>query len=1335
MARISLPDDPPQTRNPARLLMFLLSSLLATGAVFAQDATTERGIGARNDRAFELYSSGELDEAIALAEETLVAARAHLDEASRTRWDSLNNLAHLYRLQQRFDEAESLFSEFLETSRRLFGDRHSATIVALRQLAELHADQGLYEEAEALYLEGLALRREVYGDASPDTIMDIYDLAVLYDSMGHNERADPLFAEQLELTRQLYGDTHPQLMYTLNRQGQRCQNLGRYKEAELLWVECLELGLELFGEEHPDSLINLGNLGELYIELGRFEEAEALTSKCYALRQRMYGDSHPHTLRSHYYIAWLDFVQGRFAAAEPRFIESLEQRRQLLGAAHPDTLQSLNGLAILYKDLGRYSEAEALLEHGVELSLRIHGEADPITVMGLINLGTLRSSQGRLHEARQLAEQCLELRRTSLGASHPLTLICLHDLASLSAAQGRFKEAESLFVTCLEHRQRQLGPEHAETLGSRGSIAAMYLAQGRLSEAESLLLACLDDAQRLFGLTDPNTLALFSELAQLRKLQGRYGEAEELFVQGIALRSEAFGPEHPDTLVNRLSLATLLAERGRYEEAEHLYVENLESLIQALGEHPYTLTGMSDLAVFYSSQGRYEEAELLLSVCHEGRLRLFGLEHPDSLQSLNNLALVYESQGRDEEALSCHQEGLELSLAILGEEHPDSLTSLGNVALMHLRMGRIELAESFAEECLERQRRVLGSEHLDTLRSLNTLGQVYLQQERLEEAEELWSEGVALSRRLLGDVHPATLRSLFSLAHLLEDLGRAAEADSLFLVSSRSAGHWLESTLTGMPRPHRGAFLADNDWADDAVWHVMSAAIQGRVALETAFEQVLWRKGLLLRIATQVERLAALEDSADPQTRQLIAALRQLRQRYANLRCAGSPQGIAGAFEPQELLSLSVQIAELEQQLAWSTRGDRPGLTDWRSLTRRLGQELGEGEALVEIAAYVNKDGAASQLHTWHYAAYVLVGGGSKQLELVDLGPAAVMDAQVTAYRRSLEGRGPVSRVLEREARALYDTLWAPIQRSLGSEVERVCLAPDGQLHLLPFGALMTPDGTWLCEELQLLRIPSARELVSDADAAGEAGTGALVLGSPDYGEITGEQGFASLPGAAREAAAVAALMREAGLPIHQLSGTAASEDSLALMIEASQPGILHLATHGFFLPSERSEARSFESGLQVAVRRPAATGAAAGDPLLQCGLALAGANREATADSDGRLTALEVLGLPLYGTQLVVLSACETGVGEVQNGDGTGSLAEAFLRAGAGKVVMSLWPVGDQATRLLMRRFYELVLDGEEAEVALTRVQREFIASGDPERFAPRAWAGIVLIDGRGGR
>lgn len=569
---------------------------------------------------------------------------------------------------------------------------------------------------------------------------------------------------------------------------------------------------------------------------------------------------------------------------------------------------------------------------------------------------------------------------------------------------------------------------------------------------------------------------------------------------------------------------------------------------------------------------------------------------------------------------------------------------------------------------------------------------------------------------------------LSSLAYLYAVKGDIAKAVMALTrgteITERHVGIML-TTATGTEEQKRAllAMRAISNETHGAVSLHIQLAPNDPQAVSLALTTILRRKGRVLDAVS--ESMRVLRRRLNPEDRVFLDQLSAVRSKLAAFVLSG-PGKMDSAQYRAEVMRLEEQSRNIEA--AVSTRSAEAGM-DLQPVTLALLQKtIPMSTALVEIVSYrpfnlhYKKD--SKMWGEWRYAAYVLRHEGVPAW--VDLGDAAQIDGEIGRLRASLSD--PRSKNVKEAARSLDERVMRPVRKLLG-DARHIFVSPDGALNLVPFAALVNEQGRYLVEDYTITYLTSGRDLLR-LQVSGESKGPPIVVANPLFdsqqpgsnpqtaganesatGRRSGEMGqmyFKPLPGTAGEAKALGEILPQ----VKMLTGAQATETALK---QVSAPRVLHVATHGFFLPDQKQEAAEGARGLGLAVGEARRTAPRIENPLLRSGLALAGANMRQSADGeDGVLTALEAAGMNLWGTKLVVLSACETGVGSVSNGNGVYGLRRALVLAGSESQVMSLWQVSDEATRDLMISYYKRLMDGEGRTEALRQVQLEMIGSED---------------------
>jgi CHAT domain-containing protein/Flp pilus assembly protein TadD len=836
---------------------------------------------------------------------------------------------------------------------------------------------------------------------------------------------------------------------------------------------------------------------------------------------------------------------------------------------------------------------------------------DLIEALGIDQQVDKLRREGHYVEAIPLAFRALALREKALGTEHPDTVESLNQLAILYCETGNYARAEPLCQRVWAIREKVLGAEHPDTARALNSLAALHLAKADFEQAEPLLRRVVTIFEKTLGAERPDTAVSLSLLAQLYRAKGDYARAEMLYQRVWAIREKVLGAEHPDTARALNELAVLYygrgdPSRGDYALAESLWLRALTIIEKTLGaEHLFAAGTLGNLAMLYYSRNDYERAEPLL-------LRV---------------VMIYGKS--------------------LGAEHPDMAILLNNLATLCFSKGDYERAEPLLRRVATMLEKSLGTEHPLTASSLNNLGALYEAKGDYERAEPLLRRAAEIQER--------------NLTQILLTGSEQQKQLYLNMLTGNTYG-FVSFSTHAMPMNERASRLA--------------------------LAVILQRKGRALDAMT--EQIGILRRRANPQDRDLLDQLLATHTQLATLQVN---ENITLSPEQQRALiaQLETEAEKLEATISGRSAEFRAQI---QPITLAgVQQALPSDAALIEFFAYRPLDAKAKPDERFgkpHYVAYALKREGTPKF--VDLGEAEAIDRAVAAWREALrdEGRADVTRL----ARALDELVMRPV-RGLVGETRRLLISPDGALNLIPFAALVDEQNEYLVKNYAISYLTSGRDLLR-LQVARESKQAPLVVADPDFNALASGQAAARrgqgtkkpssgaqssppsgappsslaqfqldrLPNTATEARALKALLPEAVV----LTGKQATEAALK---QATAPRLLHIATHGFFLedlptpPPAMNRGVGVKTSLGLAMNpAPSSSG---GNPLLRSGLALTGFNLHRGGEDDGVLTALEATGLNLWGTQMVILSACETGVGAVKNGQGVYGLRRALVLAGAG--------------------------------------------------------------------
>src|SRR6266511_616720 len=952
----------------------------------------------------------------------------------------------------------------------------------------------------------------------------------------------------------------------------------------------------------------------------------------------------------------------------------------------------------------------------------------------------------KLDEALTFAERALEIRERLLGTEHPDVAASIDNLASIYTGNAEYVKAEPLYRRALAIREKALGKDHPETAKSLNNLAEVYRIQGKYLEAEPLYKRALEIQEKALGKDHLEIAESLNNLGALYYSQGKYVETEPLFRRAFEIREKALGKDHPQVALSLNNLALLYRTQGKYVEGEPLFKRALDIYEKALGkDHPDTATSMNNLAFFYRDQGKYAEAEPLHKRALEVWEKALGKDHPNTAGSLNNLALLYYSQGKYVEAEPLYNRALDITEKTLGKAHPSTALRLNNLAFFYYSQGKYGEAEPLYNRALDIREKALGKDHPDTAQSLNNLGLLYRMQGRYGEAEPLYRRALEIREMALGKDHPDTAISLNSLAALYTATGDLVQAVKLQSLANAASERNLARNLVIGSERQKLAYLATlSEQTDRTISLHLNSAPDDPAAGALAATLILQRKGRALDATSQT--LNALRSRFNAEDQALLDRLTETRSQLVRL-VLGGPQKMTAEQYQARIKDLEDQADKDEADI--SRRSDEFRAQSLPVTLEAVRAAIPSDSALIEFASYRPFNAKATRGDEAYgqprYVAYVLRHEG--EIEWKELGEAKAIDTAIAALRKAL--RDPKRVDVKRLARAVDAKVFQPVRPLLG-DVSRLLISPDGSLNLVPFAALVDEGRRYAVERYSISYLTSGRDLLR-LQVARESRGGPLVVAAPDFGrrsqveaarlgkqekdasegEVKAESArsaiqefyFPPLPYAEREGEALQGLLPGATL----LTKGQATKAALG---QVRSPKLLHIATHSFFLEDQQLSSAG-ERGAQAltddperALQRLEGRGVRIESPLLRSGLALAGAN-EHKEDDNGILTALEVTGLNLWGTKLVALSACDTGVGEVKNGDGVHGLRRALVLAGAETQVMSLWAVSDKATRELMVAYYGRLKQGQGRGEALRRVQLEMLKNVN--RRHPYYWASFI--------
>jgi CHAT domain-containing protein len=880
-------------------------------------------------------------------------------------------------------------------------------------------------------------------------------------------------------------------------------------------------------------------------------------------------------------------------------------------------------------------------------------------------------------------------------------------------------------------------PRYVSVLIAGGEV---YWHTRNNQKAEQLLQRAVRIAEGTFEPSHPLVFTSLVDLGLFYREQEDGASSQPLFKKLVALMEKLHGPEHRDVAVYVKLLAESYYQQGDYVHARPLY-ERAVAMLEKLGDTQdrFYFATLNDLSTACEATGDYVRAGTLLRQVINLKLKLLGPEDPSVANSLRNLGSLTRTFTHNfEQAATFYQRALVIYEKALGSESPEVANVLNQLGLLYSDTGDFDRAEPYFKRALAIREKKLGKENRYTSEPLLNLAWMEYARGNYAQAEPAYLRAIQINERAVGANHPEVQTLLAHLAMLYEAKGDIAKAVAAQKRSGDIAEYNLNLTLAQGTEEQKLLYMNTlrGETYGTISLHLRSAP-NDLDAAKLALTTILRRKGRMLDVLS--DSLGALRRRLAPADVVLLDQLSSARSKLATAMLNANDK-LAVEELQTAIAQLEAEISRLEAEV--SARSADFGVISKPVTVEHVQESIPPGASLLEFVWYQPFNVKGGNIRAWsapRYAVYLVQRDGP--LAWVDLGEASPIDADIDRFRTAL--RDPKRADIKTIARSLDERIMRPA-RKLTRLGRQLFLAPDAALNLIPFAALVDERDKYLIENYSISYLTSGRDLLRLKPSPVISGA-PIVLANPLYDLTTRSTTQADgnrrsldftaltyppLPGTMEEAAAIKTQLPDAQL----LSREQATE---AAVKRVQSPRILHIATHGFFLPDQPTVDVARDTRQLVKETPMPSNSIRLENPLLRSGLVLAGVKQRSSGESeDGVLTALEAAGLNLSGTKLVVLSACETGLGDVSNGEGVYGLRRALVLAGSETQVMSLWQVSDTATRDLMVGYYKRLKVGEGRAEAFRQVQLEMLHTNVYSH--PYFWASFIQsgawtsLDGR---
>ena len=1003
-----------------------------------------------------------------------------------------------------------------------------------------------------------------------------------------------------------------------------------------------------------------------------------------------------------------------FKESESWYLESKKIREKLLGVENLDYAWSLSNLANLYKDIGQFDKAESFFLQAKEIRGKVLGKDHVDYANSLINLGILYRILGRFIDSEKMYIEANLVLKINLGPNHPNYAGGLINLASLYMNMGKFESAQNLFM-----------------------------------EARSIF------ESNIKYLSHPFYMNCLNNLATLYKESGQYEMAEVIYLKLLNLKEKYFGKEHPEYAAILINLANLYSEIGSYQQAELFYLDakqifNRKEISKNNLDYISCLISLGNLN---RTLGQCDKAEKFLLESKQKIGEILGKNSPDYANILNNLGELSIEKNEMKLAEEYFLEARAILKNILNGNYPDYISNLYYLGKLYLAQGNYQNAEKLFFESKELFEKIFGVDNPKYANILDNIGLFYSMVEDFNIAEYYFVEANKIRDSFQSKQHPDFILHNLNMAILYSMLCKSDKAMVLFNDFEKFSQMQILSALNHLSEYEMNKYLLKFESNQSRLFSLSQTYSCMSEISKINYNDALFFKGILLN-AYNMNFQFLFKDSSMVEKFNLFKSYGRLRAKeYSKLFA-----------EQKNLADIEIKSNDLEKYLFRN-------IPDYNKFRQRVQWKevqsiLQLQESAIEFVHYnyFNKKQTDSNM----YAALVLLPNDTTP-HFVTLFDEKELN-KLLAYSQS-KGMDYVSDVYHSPSsnidssplyqnRSLYELIWKPLEPYLKG-VNKIYFSPSGLLHRINQNAIAINDHSLLSDKYDLVQLGSTRQLVTNKGEVNskiikasiygginfemdstalmathhEIDTNGIALRSElsfSYTDSTLRGGsWNYLIGSEQEANDINRIIHKAGIKSALFKGKDATEEAFKKLgdYKTESPQIIHISTHGYFFPDPKVSRHPSAVTLH---EEPVFK--ISEHPLLRSGLIMAGANhawktgKPITQEAeDGILTAYEISQLNLRNTELVVLSACETGLGDIQGNEGVYGLQRAFKIAGVKNLIMSLWQVPDQQTSELMTSFYKYwLINKKSIRESLKLAQYDLRKKG----LEPFFWAGFVLVE-----
>lgn len=1027
----------------------------------------------------------------------------------------------------------------------------------------------------------------------------------------------------------------------------------------------------------PRNNIVTANVSEFLYGLAIYKKnyvnAEKYLNDIIEIKSALFGEDAPevHLARLRLADFYLDYTNKLTEAAKIYDESYIKVVSPQIGAWHKDHLEILNHIAALYELTDKYSEANQILEKATYVARSKYSDKDYQYGIELNNIAKLQIKLGLYEKAEENLNKSLvileEFRKDELKKGYLVQAI--QTQATLYGIKGLFDEAEESLSRSQKIIDKSAGTVGTDDLNTAKELSSLYIQLGKYAETQEVLLKLMSEYEKLFGTSSVRLVEPLVNMGKLSLAKGDYTEATKIAERANKIAVSVYGEKSTKTAPTQKLHSDIDYAIGDYETAEKNITKALESQEKQFGRnHIEVAKSLAQLGIikFYKGDKPKEVEEILLQA-QEVMGNKLGKENPQYADILKNVAIVKISEKKFSEAVSALTQAEAIWRKKTGTKTNINLAAIYTLTGdLFYQMKQYDKAEEFYVQARDIYEKYFNKNHPEYVKIISKQAKVYYMVKNYKRAKSNIEQALENYEVFIKQYFPA-------------------------LSEREKAKYW--NTIKGDFEFYNTlAFSQREDFRD----------LTGKV-----YDYQLLTKALLLSSSIKIrERILS---SKDEDLKNSYMQWVQKKEFLTNALSMSTEQLIENGIDPNVL---NAEVEKLEREISEKSELFGQSFENKKITYQNVQKALNKTETAIEIIRYrhFNQTFTDSVI----YVALYVKGDNSRPKAIVMPEGYRMEKRFFSYYRNAMNTKQPDA--------YSYKIFWQPIESEIGTN-STVYISPDGVYNQINLESIPTPDGKYIIDNANIVLVSNTKDIYlrkAKKTKPAIAANKATMFGNPTfYLSASANRKISQLPGTEKEVEELQALLKQRGWATDEYTQTSASEDQVKTL---SSPKIFHIATHGYYTPSVSDDELDdlTESEAQIAE-----------NPLMKSGLLLTGAGDVLDKTKynynieSGILTAYEAMSLNLDQTDLVVLSACETGLGDVSNGEGVYGLQRAFLVAGAKVLVMSIFKVDDEATQKLILNFYKKWLATNNLRQSFISAKKE-IRNDYPE---PIYWGSFMMI------